>query len=128
MRHKLTNIDTEARVANCSVCGLTNIISRGQGSQGRSRWRCGKAVAAGCRKARDRKDRYDLKETCERCGFEPEDSCQLDIHHIDSNRKNNAPENRQTLCANCHRLFSKKQKMRKSKYDLLISSYTNMQD
>lgn len=45
-----------------------------------------------------------LKESCEKCGFLPIHTCQLDVDHIDGNHKNNAPENLQTLCANCHRL------------------------
>lgn len=44
------------------------------------------------------------KDYCEKCGFKAEHSCQLDSDHIDGNRQNNAPENIQTLCANCHRL------------------------
>ena len=44
---------------------------------------------------------------CERCGFIPEDSCQLDVDHIDGNKKNNDICNLQTLCANCHRLKTK---------------------
>lgn len=44
---------------------------------------------------------------CIRCGFIPEDSCQLDVDHIDGNHSNNEPDNLQTLCANCHRLKSK---------------------
>ena len=41
---------------------------------------------------------------CERCGFEPEHTCQLDLDHIDGNHSNDSPDNIQTLCANCHRL------------------------
>jgi len=45
-----------------------------------------------------------LKDKCEHCGFIPLHKCQLDVDHIDGDHKNNAPENLQTLCANCHRL------------------------
>lgn len=48
------------------------------------------------------------KPHCERCGFIPKDKCQLDVHHIDRNNKNNNIENLLTLCANCHRLEHKK--------------------
>lgn len=48
------------------------------------------------------------KDTCEKCGFVPEDDCQLDVHHIDCNHSNNNPDNLKTLCANCHRLEHKR--------------------
>ena len=44
---------------------------------------------------------------CTRCGFIPEDPCQLDVDHIDGNHNNNSLDNLQTLCANCHRLKTK---------------------
>lgn len=44
------------------------------------------------------------KDVCECCGFKPTHLCQLDVDHIDGNHNNNALENLQTLCANCHRL------------------------
>lgn len=44
---------------------------------------------------------------CELCGFIPIDPCQLDVDHIDGNRKNTITQNLQTLCANCHRLKTK---------------------
>lgn len=43
-------------------------------------------------------------DTCERCGFIPEHTCQLDVDHRDGDKKNGNPDNLQTLCANCHRL------------------------
>lgn len=51
-----------------------------------------------------RKYRRGMNIVCERCGFVPEHTCQLDVHHIDRNHSNDAPSNLQTLCANCHRL------------------------
>lgn len=47
---------------------------------------------------------------CAACGFVAKDRCQMDIDHIDGNRENNADENLQTLCANCHRLKTKMEK------------------
>ena len=44
------------------------------------------------------------KNNCERCGFVPEHTCQLDVDHVDGNKANTDPSNYQTLCANCHRL------------------------
>lgn len=48
--------------------------------------------------------RSSLKSSCEKCGFVPEHTCQLDVDHIDGNHSNNDLANLQTLCANCHRL------------------------
>lgn len=39
-----------------------------------------------------------LKPCCEHCGT----SQALQVHHKDRNRKNNEPENLETLCATCH--------------------------
>jgi len=50
------------------------------------------------------------KSRCEICLFIPINLCQLDVDHIDGNRKNNSLENLQTLCANCHRLKTFKNK------------------
>lgn len=54
----------------------------------------------------ERTQAFKLKlDYCEKCGpGVPYHSCQLDLDHIDGNRKNNDPSNHQTLCANCHRL------------------------
>ena len=51
------------------------------------------------------------KSVCIKCGFIPEDACQLDVDHIDGNHANNDPNNLQTLCANCHRLKSKRERL-----------------
>lgn len=50
------------------------------------------------------------KTFCSLCGFIPVHTCQLDVDHIDGNRKNNELDNLQIICANCHRLktFQKK--------------------
>ena len=43
------------------------------------------------------------KTSCEDCGLKPEYAGELDVHHIDRNRRNNNPSNLRTLCARCHR-------------------------
>lgn len=54
--------------------------------------------------------RKHKKLACESCDFVAEHKCQLDVDHIDGNHKNNDVSNLQTLCANCHRLKTHKQK------------------
>lgn len=54
-----------------------------------------------------------VENICRRCGFQPEDICQLDVDHIDGNHLNNALDNLQTLCSNCHRLKTKYQRNEK---------------
>ena len=44
------------------------------------------------------------KDKCENCGFVAIHHGQLDIDHVDGNKKNNEESNLRTLCANCHRL------------------------
>ena len=53
------------------------------------------------------------KDKCEKCGFIAVDKCQLDVDHIDGNHKNDNPANLQTICANCHRLKSKLERLSK---------------
>lgn len=85
----------------CKICKVNKVDYKGKGYGYRS----------SCRKC----FKYRLKEkkeNCEICGFKAMHPCQLDIHHKDHNHFNNAEDNQQTLCANCHRLehvnFSKK--------------------
>ena len=43
----------------------------------------------------------DMIQKCERCGFDEVKEI-LGVHHKDRNRKNNALENLEVLCPNCH--------------------------
>jgi 5-methylcytosine-specific restriction endonuclease McrA len=63
-------------------------------------------------KARQVRNSYRIHKgnNCIRCGFVPEHPVQLDVDHIDGNNKNNDISNLQTLCANCHRLKTFKNK------------------
>jgi len=47
--------------------------------------------------------RRNMLKMCEICGFDSTKEI-LGIHHKDGNRKNNAKENLQILCPNCHSL------------------------
>jgi len=49
--------------------------------------------------------REHLEDACERCGFTPAHTCQLEVHHVDFDRTNNVRANLETLCANCHALL-----------------------
>lgn len=109
--HYLTDIDHTARQGVCSVCGPTYLKHIGRDAQGRGRFRCYNAWnVQNSGRSRGRKSpngyRAYRKDHCERpaCTTTIEDPCQLDVHHIDGNRRNNDPANLQTLCASCHRL------------------------
>jgi hypothetical protein len=106
--HRLSNIDAFRRTAMCSNCGPVTIRRRGihDGRNDAGNWRCNK-IDRGINRF---EYRLFKKDYCESCGFIAEDSCQLDVHHKDGNRKNNNSDNLETLCANCHRLKTKKQK------------------
>ena len=87
---------------NCKHCGRP-AMSRGQ-KNGRTIY---KNICSACHDRQKRSGfNYAIykKHLCEFCGFKPVHSCQLDVDHIDGNRRNNSIENLQTLCANCHRL------------------------
>jgi hypothetical protein len=53
------------------------------------------------------------KNKCEKCGFVPEDKCQLDVTYKDGDKKNKDKSNLKTFCANCNRLHTKKMKEKK---------------
>jgi hypothetical protein len=97
--HRLSNLDTENRLAICAACGPVAIRKKGTLPSGKVKWRCNKTGLTDKREYRS-----FVKDLCERCGFTPEHTAQLDVHHIDRNHSNNDPRNLQTLCANCHRL------------------------
>ena len=83
----------------CRLCGRNPVKKKtGKGRIGKFKTMC-----ATCDNNR-RGYKAHRKETCEKCGFVPEHRCQLQVDHIDGNHDNNAVENLQTLCANCHAL------------------------
>lgn len=92
----------------CVVEGCTNLQSSRGG--GFFKPRCkkhgggyGRLRRQGCRQ--DEGYKLHRKTYCEKCGpdvsYHP---CQLDVDHIDADHSNDAEDNLQTLCANCHRL------------------------
>lgn len=101
MRHCLSDIDARQRTATCTICGPTRIRI---GSSRANTFRCSSPQAIRQHKAGTKPYLLTKGEMCERCGFEPVHSCQLDVHHRDGNHANNEISNLETLCANCHRL------------------------
>lgn len=60
--------------------------------------------------------RLVTKDTaCKICGIAPEKSSDLHLDHIDGNRSNNSSKNLQTLCVDCHKYKTNKQKDWKKK-------------
>lgn len=94
----------------CVLCLERKQVSRGHGKYRPVCTKCHLARGGRLHKYSPRRRDISIdytsfkKEVCERCGFVPEHSCQLDVDHIDGNRYNNSQSNLQTLCANCHRL------------------------
>ena len=101
----------------CQKCNENVCMLTGKTSQGFKKY---KKLCITCHKAKyniynnGRKSSYSLykKDKCELCGFIPIHRCQLDVDHIDGDSKNNEESNLQTLCANCHRLKTYRQKIR----------------
>ena len=118
--HRLSNVDPAARVGTCSVCGPVRVKAN-RVHRGRVQWRCRNAIRVKPSEIRHRDKarakwtgrgyRIHLTDRCDRCGFSAEHPCQLDVDHIDGDHQNNAPENLQTLCANCHRLKTNLERM-----------------
>jgi 5-methylcytosine-specific restriction endonuclease McrA len=86
------------------LCACGNLtMSKGKDKHGNTKY------GSRCHTCREL-GRRSKKDHCELCGFVALDPVQLDVDHIDRNPSNNNPDNLQTLCANCHRLKTKKNK------------------
>lgn len=113
-QHHILSIDEETERGLCSVCGPVWLRSNGwnhnlDGTRGSRRWRCGNVQR---RKGTQKVLPLGLRDTCSRCGFAAEDPCQIDIHHKDGDWQNDAESNFEFLCANCHRLITKRERRR----------------
>jgi hypothetical protein len=97
--HKLSNIDIESQMGVCAKCGPTRITPKETKVDGSKRWLCYTSHMV-----KYFPWRVFKKGKCEHCGFIPVNLIQLEVDHIDGNKKNNDPLNLQTLCANCHKL------------------------
>jgi 5-methylcytosine-specific restriction endonuclease McrA len=110
-KHSLTNVDDTKMVGDCAVCGPLVRIKKSNGKW----YRC---YAQYIYKKTEIERPWDFhrKDYCEKCGFIPEHTCQMTVDHIDGNKRNNNPENFQTLCANCHNLKSYLNKEHRNRY------------
>ncbi len=84
----------------CRYCGKP-AASKGFSKSGKRSWRL---VCSACHERIKKGLPIINRVMCAECGFVAAHPCQLDVDHIDGDSKNNAPENFQVLCANCHRL------------------------
>lgn len=99
----------------CENCKVTLAKPNGKSKHGFQKWH---RYCSTCSKAAyNNKFGFLLnkKNKCEKCGFVPEDKCQLDIVYKDGNIKNKEKSNMKTLCANCNRLHKKKLRENKKK-------------
>ena len=117
LKHALTNIDVDEWTADCSVCGPSVRIRKSQYDHKAQRqyYRCYRKYII-TKTHIERPWVAHKKDHCERCGFLPEDDCQMTVDHIDGNRYNNEMSNWQTLCHNCHILKTIKNKDNTNRY------------
>jgi hypothetical protein len=97
----------------CENCKISLSKPNGVSKHGFKKWH--KYCASCAKSAYNSKFGYLLhkKNKCEKCGFIPEDKCQLDVAYKDGNKKNKDKSNLKTFCANCSRLHAKKIKEKK---------------
>lgn len=100
---------TGSRVPRLCPCGR-NGRNVGIGNDGERRYG---VLCKTCHKYNIR----NKKNYCELCGFIAQVPQQIEVDHIDGNKKNNAEDNLQCLCANCHRFKTHANKEWRNKYE-----------
>ncbi len=98
-KHRINSKGVQTYHTTCSSCQAKKYNQGVPGARGGSN-----------RSAITRYTNQFKDDKCAECGFVAIDPCQLDIDHIDGNYLNNDPSNWVTLCANCHRLKTKRNK------------------
>jgi hypothetical protein len=107
----------------CEQCRVSLAKPNGKSKHGFQKWH--KYCSACSTSIYNQKHGHRLhkKNKCEKCSFEPQDKCQLDIVYKDGNRKNKDKSNIKTLCANCNRLYQKKlREKKKSLMDITVDA------
>lgn len=107
----------------CENCKISLAKPNGKSKHGFKKWH--KYCSTCAKAAYNKKFGYLLhkKNKCEKCGFIPEDKCQLDIVYKDNNSKNKEKSNMKTLCANCNRVYQKKLRdKKKSILDITVDT------
>lgn len=107
----------------CEHCKISLAKPNGISKHGFKQWH--KYCSTCAKAAYNKKFGFLLNKKCicEKCGFKPEDKCQLDIVYADGDSKNRAEANMKTLCANCNRLHQKKLKEnKKSILDITVDA------
>ena len=115
--HRLTNVNEDTLVGDCSVCGINVRVRKSHKSRKSQiqHYRCHHKYEVTKRHI-ETPWLFHKKEYCERCGFEPEHECQLTVDHVDGNKFNNEISNYKTLCHNCHVLKTLQNKDHHNRY------------
>jgi hypothetical protein len=105
LTHSLTNINEDALVGDCAVCGPAVRVRKSYRKRHNQKqyYRCYLKYEV-TKRSLETPWLFHKKDSCETCGFIPEHDCQLTVDHIDGNKYNNEISNYQTLCHNCHAL------------------------